>query len=139
MLSKKMGNSILKYVCFFFLLALLAGLFTSCKPKEIIRTEVQYRDSLVFRLRTDSIFMEIKDSVFVYMSKDTMHIERFKTVYRDRIRQTQDTVIIYKDKKTFEKQIEKPKLWQRFMNKSGWMFWLLLSLATILIVVKRKF
>ena len=133
-----MKNPIIKYSIFFFLALLAMLLFMSCKPKEIIRTEVQYRDSLIFRLKTDSIFMEIKDSVFVYMGKDTLFMERFKTVYKDRIRQIQDTLIIYKDRATIEKQIEKPSKWQNFMNKSGLMFWLLLFMCVILSVFMKR-
>ena len=139
MLNRGMGNPVIKYFIFTFLAVLAVLLFTSCKPKEIIRTEVQYRDSLVFRLRMDSIFMETKDSVFVYAGKDTLLIERFKTVYKDRIRLAQDTLIVYKDRKTIEKQIEKPNKWQRFMNKSGLVFWLLALTGIILFLFKKRF
>ena len=134
-----MNHSRVTYFIFFFLAILIILLFTSCKPKEIIRTEVQYRDSLVFRFEKDSIFMETKDSVFVYVGKDTLFIERFKSVYKDRIRLTQDTLIVYKDRKTIEKQIEKPNKWQNFMNKSGLVFWLLLLIGIILFIFKKKF
>jgi len=82
--------------------------------------------------------METKDSVFVYMGKDTMFIERFKTIYKDRIRQVQDTLIIYKDRKTIEKQIEKSSQWQNFMSKSGLMLWLLLLIGVILFIFKKR-
>lgn len=131
--------SMIKKLSLILIVLLIIALFTSCKSKEIIRTEVQYRDSLVFRLERDSIFMEIKDSVFVYMGKDTLFIERFKSVYKDRIRLTQDTLIVYKDRETIEKQIEKPNKWQNFINKSGLMFWLLLLTGVILFVFKQKF
>ena len=122
----------------YFLLIVFPLMIFSCKTKELIRTEIQYRDSLVFRLKTDSIFMETKDSVFVYMGKDTMFIERFKTIYKDRIRQVQDTLIIYKDRKTIEKQIEKSSQWQNFMSKSGLMLWLLLLIGVILFIFKKR-
>ena len=122
----------------YFLFIVFPLMIFSCKTKELIRTEIQYRDSLVFRLKTDSIFMETKDSVFVYMGKDTMFIERFKTIYKDRIRQVQDTLIIYKDRKTIEKQIEKSSQWQNFMSKSGLMLWLLLLIGVILFIFKKR-
>jgi hypothetical protein len=83
--------------------------------------------------------METKDSVFVYMGKDTMFVQRFKFVYKDRIRQMQDTLVIYKEKTTVEKQTEKPGNWHNFMNKSGLMFWLFVLIGVILFVLRKRF
>ena len=81
--------------------------------RETVRTE--YRD----RLRTDSVFVMLKDSVHVRERADTVFVEKFKTriAYRDRLRvdtvSVADTVRIA-NYETVAETTNEPTGWQYF-------------------------
>lgn len=75
-----------------FLLIILAVVaLASCrtvKPTTVVVTET--RDSIRTEVVRDSVKIYERDSIFVQVKADTVYIERFKTLLRDRI--TADTI-----------------------------------------------
>lgn len=111
--------------------------FNSCKLIEKHRkTEVriEYRDSIVYSTKLDSIYLYEKDSIFIKEKADTVFVERWSVRYRDVLKEKHDTVF-FTDIKVdtlveYREQIrEVPKpltAWQRF-QKNG--FWALLVIV----------
>ena len=62
--------------------------FGSCKPKEQITVKTEY----VERLKFDSIYLQKYDSIYIQKSGDTIRIERFKMVFKDRLKTVKDTI-----------------------------------------------
>lgn len=60
----------------------------SCKPKLLITTKTEY----VERLKYDSIYVQKYDSIYVEKTGDTVRIEKYKTIFKDRFRIQKDTV-----------------------------------------------
>lgn len=66
-------------ICFF---------FGSCKAKEVIVNHTEYVD----RVKYDSIYTYKSDSVYIHQKGDTILIEKFKTLYRDKISIQHDSI-----------------------------------------------
>ena len=69
--------------------ALMIVTFASCSPAKVV-TVVERHDSIVWQLKTDSVMVYARDSVYVREKGDTVFVDRWHTLWRDRIRQ--DTV-----------------------------------------------
>lgn len=79
-----MKNLVFVFVLCSWLLAL-----TSCKPAERILIKTEY----INQLKYDSIYFAKYDSIHIRERGDTVTIERFKTVFKDRLRIQKDTVV----------------------------------------------
>lgn len=64
--------------------------FSSCKPQEILVTKTEYRE----RLKFDSIYMQKYDSIYIEKRKDTVWVEKYRTVFKDRLKIEKDTINI---------------------------------------------
>lgn len=116
-------------------------LFGGCSPRVVtvpeIHTEYVYKtDSFVKR---DSIL--VKDSVFVREKGDTVWIERFKTLYRDRWREVvKSDTVIKSDSIPYKVEVERPMTWwQRQKMQFGEIIMLVLAGMLVFVVIKRKF
>jgi hypothetical protein len=123
------------------LLLIVALLFSSCATKVItvpeVRTEyVVKTDSFV---KKDSIY--INDSVFIREKGDTVWVEKFKTIFKDRIR-----MVVERD--TFMRcdtisqviEVEKPLTWwQEKKIEFGELAMVVMVGLLVFVVLKLKF
>lgn len=120
---------ILIYITMF----LASGIWlSSCRtqyiPIETINTEVKYRD----RLQRDSV--HVHDSIYIRDNGDTVFVDRWHTVYKDRF--LRDTSYVYiTDSIQVPYPVEKElNRWQSLkMELGGWAFGI--AIAFILMVV----
>lgn len=121
-------------------LLILALIAFSCRsiqyvPIETVKTEKEYVD----RLKRDSI--HVRDSVFVLVKGDTVYIDKYKTIYKDRI--FRDTTYIERIDTTripypVEKQLTR---WQSVKMEAGGFALGGMSIILLLLIIKfsRKF
>lgn len=120
-------------VAAFLLVALGVALIlaASCSPRIIEHTTVQ-RDT-VYKVRTDSVAVLQRDSVFIRERGDTVFIYKERLRYRDRVKI--DTVRLVKvDSLTVERvkevKVEKPLSWGQRLKLR--LFWGLLAAALVM-------
>jgi len=91
-------------------------LFNGCKPTE----RIVYRTVEVPRIeiRVDSVLVQRTDSFVRYQKGDTIFFEKYKTLYRDRIKIQKDTV-----SKVIEVpvEVEKIKVVEKIIT--DWIWW----------------
>jgi hypothetical protein len=116
-------------------------LFAACTSTKIASdtsreaTRVEYRD----RLRTDSVFVWLRDSVHIRERSDTVFVEKFKTqiAYRDRLRvdtvSVTDTVKITR-LETVTEEVNRLTGWQWFQL---WFGRIAAALTLVYILIKR--
>lgn len=69
--------------------------------------------------RSDTLIMNTTDSVYIRQNGDTVFSEKFRTVYRDRVRVQRDSVpYIVEITKTEFKEVEKP------VKVRDWVWWI---------------
>lgn len=123
---------------------MLMSLFGGCKPVERITVRTEFVD----KLRYDSIYLSNTDSIYMYKNGDTVRIEKFKTVYKDRLKIIKDTVVRTDTLVTVAKpvtQIVEKKVrgllwWIGLMNiiaVGGWLLYTLFTKTTALAVFKK--
>lgn len=123
---------------------MLMSLFGGCKPVERITVRTEFVD----RLRYDSIYLSRSDSIYVYKNGDTVRIEKFKTVYKDRLKIIKDTVartdtVVAVTKpvtKIVEKKVHGLFWWIGLINiiaVGGWLVYKLFTKTTALAVFKK--
>lgn len=123
---------------------MLMSLFGGCKPVERITVRTEFVD----RLRYDSIYLSRSDSIYVYKNGDTVRIEKFKTVYKDRLKIIKDTVVrtdtvvtVTKPvTKVVEKKVRGLFWWIGLINiiaVGGWLVYQLFTKTTALAVFKK--
>ena len=120
---------------------IVALLFSSCATKVItvpeVRTEyVVKTDSFV---KKDSIY--INDSVFIREKGDTVWVEKFKTIFKDRIRMVveRDTFIRC-DTISQVIEVEKPLTWwQEKKIEFGELAMVVMAGLLVFVVLKLKF
>ena len=118
------------------LVLLLSGCATKVVTVPEIHTEYVYRtDSF---LQRDSIY--VNDSVFVREKGDTVWIERYKTLYRDRWR---DVVrvdsVVEVDSIPYKVEVEKSLTWwERQKIEFGELAMFLMAVLLVFIVLKYK-
>ena len=118
------------------LVLLLSGCATKVVTVPEIHTEYVYRtDSF---LQRDSIY--VNDSVFVREKGDTVWIERYKTLYRDRWR---DVVrvdsVVEVDSIPYKVEVEKPLTWwERQKIEFGELAMFLMAVLLVFVVLKYK-
>jgi hypothetical protein len=99
----------MKKKCIMLVLVLVA-LLASCKPIK----QIEYRDVYKNKLIHDSTFVYKFDSVYIHQKGDTVWVEKFKTLFRDKYHNKTDTVFDTKFKdRVIEKRIpyEKKQPW----------------------------
>lgn len=99
----------MKKKCIMLALVLVA-LLASCKPIK----QIEYRDVYKNKLIHDSTFVYKFDSVYIHQKGDTVWVEKFKTLFRDKFLNKTDTVFDTKFKdRVIEKRIpyEKKQPW----------------------------
>lgn len=123
---------------------MLMSLFGGCKPVERITVRTEFVD----RLRYDSIYLSKSDSIYMYKNGDTVRIEKFKTVYKDRLKIIKDTVVrtdtfvtVTKPvTKIVEKKVRGLFWWIGLINiiaVGGWLVYQLFTKTTALAVFKK--
>lgn len=127
----------MKRLIIIFLLAIAMG-FMSCRsvqyvPVETVKTEYKTRDSI----RYDSIYH--RDSVFLYKNGDTVHLYKYKYLYRYLIINKTDTVI-KNDSIRVPYPVETPlSRWQAIkMELGGWAFGIILIFMFYWLIFKFK-
>lgn len=79
----------LKDIIFTFVLAIVVALllvsFASCKQTKVV-TVTEYRDSIRIEQRYDSIYVYNKDSIYIREKGDTVLVDKYHIIYRDRNR-----------------------------------------------------
>lgn len=121
-------------------LLILSIIVFSCRsiqyvPVETVKTETEYVD----RWRRDSV--HVRDSVFVLVKGDTVYIDKYKTIYKDRI--FRDTTYIERIDTTripypVEKQLTR---WQSVKMEAGGFALGGMAIILLLLIIKfsRKF
>lgn len=108
-----------------FILAIVVMIFSSCKTLSV-RTE--YRDSIVYRNRTDSVLVYSLDSVIQKEKGDTVLIEKWRTRYIDRTR----TDTIYTERVKTEREVVKEKYVPSFYK---WCAFFSILIVVVVIIV----
>ena len=123
-------------VVFMLLVAMLlfvSFILTSCKPKEIIVNHTEY----VERVRFDSIYLQKYDSIRIVEKGDTVTIERFKTVFKDRLKIQKDTVLRTDTFTTAPVQVQVTKI--KKVQVYGFFWWTgLISILALIIYITFK-
>lgn len=121
-------------------LLILSLIAFSCRsiqyvPVDTVKTETEYVD----RWRRDSV--HVRDSVFVLVKGDTVYIDKYKTIYKDRI--FRDTTYIERIDTTriaypVEKQLTR---WQIVKMEAGGFALGGIAIILLLLIIKfsRKF
>ena len=110
-------------------------LFNGCKPTE----RIVYRTVEVPRIevRIDSVLVQRTDSFVRYQKGDTIFFEKYKTLYRDRIKIQKDTV-----SKIIEVPVEVEKIKIVEKIKTDWIWWTglasLIGIAIFAFIKLRK-
>ena len=118
------------------LVLLLSGCATKVVTVPEIHTEYVYRtDSF---LKSDCIY--VNDSVFVREKGDTVWIERYKTLYRDRWRDVVRVDSVVKvDSIPYKVEVEKPLTWwERQKIEFGELAMFLMAVLLVFVVLKYK-
>lgn len=98
----------------FILFLVIVSLLASCKPVK----QIEYRDVYKNKLIHDSTFVYKFDSVYIHQKGDTVLIEKFKTLFRDKYHNKTDTVFDTKFKdRVIEKRVpyEKKQPWYNIL------------------------
>ena len=119
---------------------LLSFLLSGCATKVVtvpeIHTEYVYKtDSFVQR---DSI--HVNDSIYIHEKGDTVWVEKFKTLYRDRWRDVVRVDSFVKhDSIPYKVEVEKPLTWwQRQKIEFGELAMLIMAGLLCFVLIKRK-
>jgi hypothetical protein len=92
--------------------------FSSCKSTERVVVKTEY----VNQLKHDSIYVQKHDSICVYSKGDTIWIEKFHTLFKDRLKIQKDTIV-----KTDSVFIKAPPVEVKVpvvVNKWGFLDWI---------------
>lgn len=121
-----------------YLFAFLAIIFLiGCKPQEVIIERTTFKD----RLQIDTFIVQQKDSIFVRQKGDTVMIEKFKTLFRERIKIQKDTVNIQKVDTVVKTVVKKEVVVQKQMDIFWWsgVIGLLSLIVWLIFKIKRMF
>lgn len=110
-------------------------MIVSCRSVKYVPVETVKTDSVyVNKVQRDSI--RLQDSIFVFVKGDTVRIEKYKYLYRDRV--VRDTVrLVERDSVQVPVPVEKElSRWQRWKQEVGG-FAMAAIVITVLVVVGR--
>jgi len=91
---------------YFILFLVIVSVLASCKPIK----QIEYRDVYKNKLIHDSTFVYKFDSVYIHQKGDTVWVEKFKTLFRDKFLNKTDTVF---DTKFKDRIIEKKLYYEK--------------------------
>ena len=77
------------YIIFIAVALLIAVGLSGCRPQKEIIVKTEFRD----RLQYDSVYVQKHDSIYIVKQGDTVRIEKFKTMFKDRLKVLRDTVV----------------------------------------------
>ena len=134
--KKSSELKIARVILFVLFVWVMIAYFSSCKPTERIVVKTEY----INQLKYDSIYLQKYDSIYVHAKGDTVWVEKYNTLFKDRLKIVRDTVIktdslIFK---TPPVQVEVPVE----VNKWGFLDWIgLLTLIAggVLILINLIF
>lgn len=112
--------------------ALCCVMATSCRTQDCV-PQIEYvkQDSIITRIKIDSVSVIEKDSVFIDRAGDTIYLTRYKYVYKDRITNKVDT--IYQDK--VREVVQTERITERytppFYRFTMWFFWIVVVLIIL--------
>lgn len=130
----------MKHLLFLLTTLLLAWAVLSCRTVYVPVTSSSDSSSVTVLTRIDSVRYEVRDSVYIKEAGDTVLVERWKTVVREKITAKTDTVTVkVTEIKEIPVEVEKKlTAWQTLrLEASGWMAAALL-LIIVLAVFKNK-
>lgn len=78
----------MKKLNYFVFLVSCFVLLSSCRPQK----EIVYRDVFRDRLQVDTVQNTVHDSIRITQQGDTVRIEKYKTIYKNRVTIRRDTV-----------------------------------------------
>ena len=110
-------------------------MIVSCRSVKYVPVETVKTDSVyVNKVQRDSI--RLQDSIFVFVKGDTVRIEKYKYIYRDRV--VRDTVrLVERDSVQVPVPVEKElSRWQRWKQEVGG-FAMAGIVITVLLMVGR--
>ncbi len=111
-----------------YLIAILGIIIlTGCKPQEVIIERTEFKD----RLQIDTFIVKQSDSVFVKQKGDTIWFEKYKTMYRERIKIQKDTVNIQRTDTVVKNVVKKEVV----IQKTHDIFWYVGLIGSILFIV----
>jgi len=119
------------------ILSLTIALFllNGCKPTE--RIVIQTVEVPRIEIRIDSVLVQRTDSFVRYTKGDTIFFEKYKTLYRDRIKIQKDTV-----SKIIEVPVEVEKIKVVEKLRTDWIWWIgivsLIGIAIFAFIKLRK-
>ena len=107
-----MKKSFVSLVILTSLFLFLLFMSTSCSPRVVTVPEVHTE----YVVRTDSFVkwdsIHVNDSVYIHEKGDTVWVEKFKTLYRDRWREVVKIDTVMKcDSVPYKVEVEKPLTW----------------------------
>ena len=73
----------MKHLQVFVLTLFVLTLFVNCSPRIVPVTDVRVDSVYIARVQRDTIYE--RDSVLIYAQADTIHKEKYRYVYRDRL------------------------------------------------------
>jgi len=122
-----------KYLPLLILLSLM-----SCKTIQYVPV-TEYRDSIHLVTKYDSIRFVERDSIYIREKKDTVFVERWKTIIKERFRDRTDTVKVTEIQEIpVPVNVEIPaelNKWQKTQLRG---FWLFLLVGVVYIAIKFK-
>lgn len=80
---------IARAILFILFVWVMIAYFSSCKPTERILVKTEY----INQLKYDSIYLQKHDSIYVHSKGDTVWVEKYNTLFTDRLKIVRDTVI----------------------------------------------
>ena len=111
----------------FSLYILFALALSACKSVAPCIPETITRDSVRVEYKLDSVYLYERDSIFVHEKRDTVFIERWKTLYKDVLKIQRDTVI---DTKT-EVQVQRVRYVPKYYRFTSLAFWIVVAILLI--------
>jgi hypothetical protein len=114
-------------------------LLSSCKPYQVLVHDVQFRD----RIQHDTIVNTLHDSIHIEQRADTVFVDHYRTLIKNRIINKTDSLTRYVDKpipiniiKTIS--VKKPLTWiQKILIKAGITFLTLILMGLIYLIFKN--
>lgn len=128
---------ILMWLAAFVTFTLLCMIASGCSTQRCV-PQVEYvkQDSIITRMKIDSVSVIERDSVFIDRAGDTVYLTRYKYIYKDRITNQTDT--IYQDRVREVVQTETIRYTPAYYRWCSWILWLIV-IAALLYVAWRLF
>ena len=105
---------------------------TSCRTQDCV-PQIEYvkQDSIITRIKIDSVSVREKDSVFIDRAGDTIYLMRYKYVYKDRIKNKVDTIYQDKVREIVQTQRITERYTPPFYRFTMWFFWIVVVLIVL--------